>query len=98
MNSIYNEKRPEDDEWMDKKYWSEPVWLNSKAKVISDDDFNSYYTRQLRARYVDLESDFRSSFSEFSDECMDFAAARVIAERLRQAKTLLDQDGINNHL
>ena len=97
MLNSYNEKRDDDEKWLAREYWEEPSWLN-KSKGIAIDDFNSYYTRQLRARYVDLESDFRSSFSEFGDECMDFAAARVIAERLSEAKKLLDHDGTNNHL
>ena len=60
--------KPQEDmtKWLDDKAWKQPKWLKrTNADKPKNQGFQNFYLNSLRARYLRLEGDFRTAYSNF---------------------------------
>ncbi len=70
--------------------WPTPKWyVENKARKIQT--YEEHFTFQLRARYLELENDFRTVLGNFPDVA-DFITAARISDILRSARECLEQE------
>src|SRR5262249_35251217 len=70
--------------------WPTPGWyVEKKAKKIQT--YEEYFTFQLRARYIELENDFRSVLGNYP-ESADIVTAARISEILHSARETLERE------
>ncbi|BCT66556.1 hypothetical protein [Nitrosospira sp. NRS527] len=70
--------------------WPTPKWyVGNKARKIQT--YEEHFTFQLRARYLELENDFRTVLGN-SPDVVDFITAARISDILRSARECLEQE------
>jgi hypothetical protein len=70
--------------------WPTPRWYVEKM-VRKIQTYEEHFTFQLRARYLELENEFRSVLGNFPDAA-DFVTAARISDILHSARECLEQD------
>ena len=73
--------------------WPAPKWYSEKktAKVTT---YEQYFALELRTRYLELETDFRSLLGNFPDATHVETACRIV-DLLRSAREALEQGTLN---
>jgi len=73
--------------------WPAPKWYSEKktAKVTT---YEQYFALELRTRYIELETDFRSLLGNFPDAAHVEIAGRIV-ELLRSARETLEQGALH---
>lgn|GEM_PF-640396 len=82
------------DDCLDEKNWPVPNWLkgNAKTKRNTYKKYDKLFLSELRAKYVEIESDFRASLSDFKPGETDWAVAEMIRNLLNETRQLLEAD------
>ncbi len=80
--------------WLDEKAWKQPKWLKqTKSEKAKNLGYQGFYLNSLRARYLRLEGDFRTAFSNFyNTPYMDLVTARRIINFLQTSRESLEDD------
>jgi hypothetical protein len=88
--------KPDEDmtKWLKEAAWKQPKWLKRTASDKPKNlGFRGYYLNSLRARYLRLESDFRTGYNNFyHTPYMDLVTARRIISFLQTSKEALEDD------
>jgi hypothetical protein len=84
-----NERRARANELLKPENWPTPKWYIEK-KVEKIQTYEEHFTFQLRARYLELENDYRSVLGNFADVA-DFVTAARISDILHSARECLEQ-------
>lgn len=89
MASDYpNSKTGVPSDWLKNDFWKTPEWINKPNKTTK---FNDYYIYSLRARYVELEMDFRAILHNLSNTPeFDISVAYRVIQLLEMAKKSLE--------
>jgi len=81
--------------------WTAPKWLTNTSNNANlskkYQDYNQLFLCELRARYIEIESDFRAAFSDFRAGETDWSVAEIMMTRLDEAKTLLEDENPEKH-
>jgi hypothetical protein len=82
--------------WLEPGAWPIPGWY-SKPQPRKVEGYEDYFARQLRARYTELEADFRSVFGNFAAgtfprEWLDEVTAERTVGMLHQAREALESE------
>ncbi len=72
----------EETKWLSDEFWPTPSWLTDDDDKLNLDSYEDYSMYQLRVRYVELESDFRLTFSRNVDDPAFVKHARHFAHRI----------------
>lgn len=72
--------------WLDDSKWPIPTWYTTPSDRAPS--FETFLTRQLRTRYVELEGDFRSIVGNFPPD--DAATAQAVFGYLQAARPALE--------
>ena len=80
--------------WLEEKAWKQPKWLKqTKSEKAKNSGYQGFYLNSLRARYLRLEGDFRTAFSNFyNTPYMDLVTARRIISFLQTSRESLEDD------
>ncbi len=94
LSSAVASANSEMDKWHDEKAWKQPKWLKQTASEKSKNlGYQGYYLNSLRARYLRLEGDFRTAYSNFyNTPYMDLVTARRIISFLQTSREALEDD------
>ena len=88
--------KPQEDmtKWLDDKAWKQPKWLKrTNADKPKNQGFQNFYLNSLRARYLRLEGDFRTAYSNFyNSPYMDLVTSRLIINYLQNSREALEDD------
>lgn len=83
-------------EWLNAETWPPPKWLQDGASGHQINDYTSFLTHVLRARYLELEGDFRIIFGIFGGTpVVDKVTAGRIVDLLRSSRDALQRDDPN---
>lgn len=77
------------DKWMNASTWPVPDWFLNASVQDSVRNFQSLSAHHLRARYVELEGDFRTIVANFAVK--DFATADAIFRHLQVIRDSLSR-------
>ena len=83
-------QRPRASELLKPESWPTPKWFLEK-RVWKIQTYEEYYVFELRARYIELENDFRSVLGNFPN-LPDIVTAARISEILHSARENLEQE------
>lgn len=83
-------------EWMKNDFWPTPSWYSKQPNLSSQKDYDSLYKYELRSRYYELESDFRTAYNNFAPKFeMDFTTAGRVVNFLQTARVALEKEQVN---
>ena len=83
--------RSDVDRWLAPENWTIPKWYGYPPDRTPS--FETFFTKQLRARYLELEGDFRSVVGNFPPE--DASTAQTIFEYLQVVRPALEAKTID---
>jgi hypothetical protein len=83
--------------WQSGDAWPQPKWLSQTRgqKPQEKNSYRDFYLNSLRARYLELEADFRTGYNNFyNSKYMDLNTAQIVIGYLQGAKKALEgRDG-----
>ena len=77
--------------------WKEPKWLREKSELVHDTNYKEYLATQLRARYIEIETNFKNilpcylTFDQNKIE-REIIISNHIYYLLQSAKVALEKD------
>ena len=85
--------------WMKEDKWAKSAWLTQELppkKSLNSNHYDQFVIDDLRFRYLQEETDFRSALNNFyNSPYFDRVVARRIIDLLQTAQQALDQDSCN---
>ena len=79
--------------WQTGDAWPQPKWLAQTRgqKPKEKSSYRDFYLNSLRARYLELEADFRTGYNNFyNSKYMDLNTAQIVIGYLQAAKKALE--------
>ena len=82
--------------WLDPQHWPQPGWSSSRLRRSGLHLYDSYVLHQCRVRYLELETDFRTVFGNWSygmlgGEPVDVVTGQCAVGLLHGARKALEQ-------
>lgn len=82
--------------WLDPEHWPQPAWSATRLRRTGLHRYDSYVLHQCRVRYLELETDFRTVFGNWSygmlgGEPVDVVTGQCAVGLLHGARRALEQ-------